>query len=235
MKFILVFLSLHLLHLISFSQPSDTIRVYTHTNEKEHWSITTKNKLQYTLFSVDSNSMEDITLSTFKFSDTAIRFVFDTSKLQNKNLIDQNYAGNSEIYRILNGKFFGLFGNYILPLDENILANDNGSSKTIYKSYFLGDGYGNTTIELKPANQYTIYSRSCLNGASESGKWTRSDNIITFVPNDDNHKILGWFASDRKFVFTGKYLISKNVGEPENIARLNSITETYFYFAANSE
>lgn len=235
MKFIFIFLSLYLLHFDSLSQTADTIRVYTHTNNKEHWSITTKNKTQYTFFSVDSNSMEDIAIGTLKISDTAIRFICDTSKLHNKDLINHNYTGNSEISRILKGKTFGLFENYLLPLDENSLANEKDSAEWIYNRFILGDGYGVTIIELKPSNQYSIYSMACLDKTSESGKWTLNSNIITCVPDEGDHKVLDWFSIDRKFVYTGKYLISRNVGEMENIVGENSIIETYFYFSGNPQ
>jgi hypothetical protein len=235
MKFILVLLSLHLFKINAFSQKADTIRVYTHTNDKEHWSLSTKNKIDYTLFSADSNSMENISLHASKIADTSVSFTFDTSTVLNKNLINLKIHNDSELSRILKGKSFGLLQNYILPLDENSVGKENVTPKTIYTSYILGDGYGNTIFELKLENTYTIHSRSCLAAASESGKWTMRNNIISLVPNDDDHKILNWFSDDRLLVYTGKYLISKQLGAPENIGGINNVTETYFYFTAINE
>ncbi len=155
--------------------------------------------------------------------DSLLQFVCDTSIFKFKFLLSDDFK-NSNISKIVTGKFFIKKNNIVIPQDTFVSTN-------IYSRYSRGNGFGGWTIQIRKNKTYRFTQYTCMSHEFEEGTWTIKNNYITLIPDNKKWTMLNWVTSNGKFYVADNFLIGLKTAKAENANQPTSVTETYCYLS----
>lgn len=215
-----------------FCQTADTIRIYDHLKLTDRWKLAVTDN-EFTLYTNKLFSEDDIiTTGSCKNTRTTIQFICDTSKLDNKSLARDSRRRFSNIPFILTGDIFARRNDFFIPRNINYeRSSDIVMPEGIFARYYRGDGFGSHIIELKSDNTYTFGDYSCTVWLAEKGRWTLNNDIITFIPDEEEWSMLEWVTEDRRLYLAEDYLVGKKTTTDRTKNKGMVVTENYLYLS----
>ena len=225
MKFALIFILTQFLIFLCYSQRIDTIRVYNFESPADNWRIKLLPNNTFSITSAipfASNTKEIILKGSYLKSDTTLKFICDTSRVKNKNLLSDRVKKFSNLPYIGQGQTFRKEKNYFIP--NHIVYDLDDSSEVpnnLFASYYRGDGLGSHVLEIRRDHTYKFTQHTCVNNSYEEGTWTEKNNIITLTPPKKEWTMLDWVTSNKQFFVNTNFLIGKKI----TITNRTTITE----------
>ena len=210
-------------------QKNNTVRIFDYLTPYDNWQIKMFSNNKFLLTSNNPLLQDKMLFSGYcQTGDSTIKFICDTSKVMNRNIIRDGLKEFSNIPFITQGEIFKKVGGYFIP--NNIIYKSGDSieiPKGIYATYFRGDGFGNYLLQLKKDGTYKFTGRSCEMDFYEEGRWIINKNIITLLPPKGRASMAQSVTSNNQFYVDENFLVGKKTGKDNK----ETTTETYYYLA----
>lgn len=214
-----------------YSQRVDTIRLYNFESPADKWIVKLQPNNYFSItsdFPFASNNKEIILKGLCIKSDTTLKFICDTSRIKNKNLLNDRLKKFSNLPYIGQGQTFRKELNYFIP--KHIVYDLDDSSEVpndLFARYYRGDGFGSHILEIRKDHTYKFTQHTCGGNSYEEGSWVENNNIIALTPPKKEWTMLDWVTSNRQFFIEENFLIGKKTINTNK----TTITETYFYLS----